>query len=145
MSAGFTPSSVRAGATVSEAEDTCLGDPVEFLARMREDCPNILSVLSTKQARLLAKDPTSPYETDEEYLTDMAAANGVKRGVDESKSSLRSKLLKPPLTTEEVDVERFEKLTATLTEVSHGEGSRRRYRREGAWLDSDAEGRGRDY
>lgn len=97
-------------------------DPVAFLQRMRKNCPNILSVLNTKQAKLLAKSPKAPYgkDADEEYLTDMAACVGVKSKIDNAKSTLRSHLLTPQLTKEEVDVENFEKQTAVLQKVRVG-------------------------
>ena len=102
-------------------------DPVVFLERMRKECPNILSLMNAKQAKLLAKSPDQPYErkdVNEEYLKDMAAYYGAKQKVEDAQQAIRNSLLTPQLKTEEVDVEGFEKQTECLKKVKEW----------GAWL-----------
>lgn len=98
-------------------------DPVSFLKRMRDNSPNTLSMLNAKQARLLSKSSTAPYEKEdvnEEYLTDMAASVGTKHMVETANRQLREGLLTPHNKTEELDVESFEKQTKTLEKVGKG-------------------------
>ena len=98
-------------------------DPVAFLKRMRDNSPNTLSMLNTKQARLLSKSSTAPYEKEdvnEEYLTDMAAFVGTKHMVETANRQLRDGLLTPHIKSEELDVQTFEKQTKTLEKVRGG-------------------------
>ena len=95
-------------------------DPVAFLQRVSQTSPHVLSLLNTKQAKLLAKSLKEPYEgknINEQYLTDMAAYVSAKQKIDDSQSSLRQTLLTPSLIKEEVDVENFLKQTETLKKV----------------------------
>ena len=96
-------------------------DPIVFLEKMCKECPNILSLMNAKQAKLLAKSPTQPYEckdVNKEYLKDMAAYYGVKLKVINAQQAIRNSLLTPQLKTEEVDVESFEKQTECLKTVN---------------------------
>lgn len=98
-------------------------DPIAFLERMRKECPNILSLMNAKQAKLLAKSPNQPYErkdVNEEYLKDMAAYYGAKQKVEDAQQAIRNSLLTPQLKTEEVDVESFGKQTECLKTVNNG-------------------------
>lgn len=98
-------------------------DPVVFLERMRKECPNILSLMNAKQAKLLAKSPDQSYErkdVNEEYLKDMAAYYGAMQKVEDAQQAMRNSLLTPQLKTEEVDVEGFEKQTECLKKVKDG-------------------------
>ena len=48
-------------------------DPVSFLASIKEECPDILSILTTKQVKLLSRSPLEPYsegKVDEEFMAD---------------------------------------------------------------------------
>ena len=95
-------------------------DPVVFLERMCKECPNIISLMNAKQAKLLAKSPNQPYErkdVNEEYLKDMTAYYGAKIKVLFAQQAIRKSLLTPQLKTEEVDVESFEKQTECLKTV----------------------------
>ena len=91
-------------------------DQVEFLKRMQRECRNVLSLLNTKETKLLAKSPTDLYDknVNEEYLCDMAASLSIKQKIDNSHQTLRQSLLTPQVKTEEIDVENFKKQTETL-------------------------------
>ena len=96
-------------------------DPVTFLTRVQEECPDVLSVLTKKQVILLSKPPTEPYnpdEVNEQFLTDMAASIGIEQRVDDAKQALRLSLLTPHNVKEEVDVKSFEKQLEILKKVS---------------------------
>lgn len=100
-------------------------DPIAFLEKKRKECPNILSLMNDKQAKLLAKSPNQPYgrkDVNEEYLKDMAAYYGAKQKVEDAQQAIRNSLLTPQLKTEEVDVENFEKQTECLKTVNTGNG-----------------------
>jgi len=106
--------------TPSEFEDT-----VVFLEKMRAECPNLLSLMNTKQAKLLAKSPSQPYDrkgVNEEYLKDMAAYFGAKQKVEDAQQAIRNSLLTPQHKSKEWDVERFEKQTKCLQKVGEGLG-----------------------
>ena len=97
-----------------------LTDPVEFLQEIRDECPSIVSILNTKQTKLLAKSADTPYErgdVNEEYLTDMAAYTGASQKVEDSNQALRNALLTPHTARKEIDVENFEKQTTALKKV----------------------------
>ena len=96
-------------------------DPVTFLTKAQEECPDVLSVLTKKQVILLSKPPTEPYnpdEVNEQFLTDMAASIGIEQRVDDAKQALRLSLLTPHNVKEEVDVKSFEKQLEILKKVS---------------------------
>jgi len=95
-------------------------DPVAFLARLTKECPDVLSFLTTKQAKLLSKNPTELYQlrdVNEEYLTDMACYHSVRAKSKDSKSSLSKALLTPMAKNKELDVEAFEKKRNVLKGV----------------------------
>ena len=96
-------------------------DPVAFLARLTKECPDVLSFLTTKQAKLLSKKPTELYQlldVNEEYLTDVACYHAVRNKCEDSKSSLSKALLTPMAKHKELDVEGFEKKRKVLKEAS---------------------------
>lgn len=48
-------------------------DPVSFLANIGEYCPDIFSILTTKQVKLLSQTPPAPYSkgnAEKEHLSD---------------------------------------------------------------------------
>ena len=117
--AGSGTQSVSAMET-SPSTETLDEDPVSFLARMREGCPEILSILNSKQAELLSKCPTDTYcpETiNEDYLADMSAYYGIKNKCKDAKTSLSRLLLEPRARTKSLDVERAEKTIEILNKV----------------------------
>ena len=100
-------------------------NPVVFLERMREECPNLLLLMTAKQAKLLAKSPSQPYDpkdVNEEYLKDMAACFGAKQKVEDAQQSIRNSLLTPQHKAKEWNVENFEKQTECLKKVVEGRG-----------------------
>ena len=95
-------------------------DPVAFLKRMREESPNVLFLLTAKQARLLSKSYSEPYKkenVDEEFLTDMASYASSKRSVDMAEHQLRNRLLDPLKKSQELDVQTFERQKKTVKKV----------------------------
>lgn len=97
-------------------------DPVAFLSALRASCPNITSMLNSKQAKLLSKSPKEPYDpkdVNEEYLTDMAAFFGVKQKMEDANQALRNQLLQPNKVDEEVDVKGFTVRTKALEKVQN--------------------------
>lgn len=73
-------------------------DPVSFLVSLREECPEILSILTTEQVRLLSRCPTDPYtpgEVDQEYLTDAWHHQCIRVVWRESILNLKDFLLEP--------------------------------------------------
>ena len=85
-------------------------DPVAFLSALRDACPNITSMLNSKQAKLLSKSPEEPYDPkdiNEQYLTDLAAFYGVKQKQENAKLALRHQLLLPHKQYEDLDVKGF--------------------------------------
>ena len=85
-------------------------DPVAFLSALRDACPNITSMLNSKQAKLLSKSPEEPYDPkdiNEQYLTDLAAFYGVKQKQEDANQALRNQLLLPNKKDEEWDVKGF--------------------------------------
>ena len=108
--------------TDSEKMATLEEDPVAFLSRVTGECPDVLSFLTTKQAKLLSKSPSDTYnllDVNEEFLTDMACYHSVRSKSEDSKSALSKALLTPIAKNKELDVEGFEKKRKVLKEVSH--------------------------
>lgn len=87
-------------------------DSVAFLQRIQELCPVVLSLLDTKQAKLLSRSPTEPYdlkEINDEYLNDMKCSIKIQQRIEEAEQCLRDMLLVPRKVDREVDVKNFEK------------------------------------
>ncbi|XP_064405407.1 uncharacterized protein LOC135350521 [Halichondria panicea] len=85
-------------------------DPIVFLTSLRKACPDVISLLNSKQARLLSKSPTEPYDPkdiNEQYLVDMASFFGMNQRVEDAERALRTHLLVPNKVKEEVDVASF--------------------------------------
>lgn len=98
-------------------------DPVSFFASIREECPDIVSVLTTKQVKLLSQCPRDPYskeKVDEEHLSDAWNYLKVRARWKESSFNLRRFLLEPKDETKSFntqDLEIFEKKKSTLEKV----------------------------
>ncbi len=93
--------------TTAELE---MQDPIVFLSSLREACPDVISMLNSKQARLLSKSPTEPYDLkdiNEQYLVDMASLFGVRQRVEDAQQALRTSLLAPNKLKEQIDVPGF--------------------------------------
>ena len=83
-------------------------DPTSFLARMKQAYPEIQSILTPKQVKLLRQDPSDPYakeNANEEYLSELSSYYLLHQKCKEVTAALRDSLLKP--TSESVDVENF--------------------------------------
>lgn len=96
-------------------------DPVAFLTSLRKACPDVISMLNTKQAKLLSKSSKEPYDpkdVNEEYLVDMASFFGVKQRAEDAQQALRNHLLLPNKVKEEVDVQGFTVKLEVLGKVS---------------------------
>lgn len=96
-------------------------DPVAFLARMQDECPGILSVLGSSQARVLSADPLEPYPSDEvneEYLLDMGAVVNLKNRCMDGEMGMSDRLFKPMYQGKHVDVGKYETTVATVNKVS---------------------------
>ena len=98
-------------------------DPVSFLASIREDCPDILSILTTEQVRLLSRCPTDPYgpgEVDQEYLTDAWNHQNIRVLWRESILSLEDFLLEPRDSTKSFsyqDLQTYERKKSNIEKV----------------------------
>ena len=101
--------------SIKMAEETVttemdIQDPIVFLTSLRKACPDVISLLNSKQARLLSKSPTEPYDPkdiNEQYLVDMASFFGMNQRVEDAERALRTHLLVPNKVKEEVDVASF--------------------------------------
>ena len=99
-------------------------DPVSFLAGIREECPDILSILTTKQVKLLSQCPTDPYnegKVDEEHLLDAWNYLKLRTKWKQSSVCLRSFLLMPQDDIKSFntqDLETFDRKRRTLEKVS---------------------------
>ena len=98
-------------------------DSVAFLQRIQEQCPVVLSLLDSKQAKLLSRSPTEAYEPKEnindEYLKDVRCSIAVQQRIEEAEHNLRDTLFQPRKVDREVDVKNFEKQIKVLKMVSN--------------------------
>lgn len=94
-------------------------DAVSFLARMREECPDVLSILSTGQVKALGHSPTDPYKgnADELYLTDVGSFHSLKFRDKEAKFDMSSDLLKVTAKKDEIVAEAVEKKRDAIKKV----------------------------
>ena len=100
---------------------TEIEDPIAFLTSLREICPDVTSMLNSKQAKLLSRSPQEPYDSkdvNEQYLVDMASYYGVKQKVEDANQSLRNNLLSPNKVNEAIDVKSFTIRVEVLEKVS---------------------------
>ncbi len=104
----------------ASAPEVAIQDPVAFLSSVKETCPDVISMLNTKQARLLSQSPTEPYhpkDINEQYLVDLASFYGIKQKVEDAQYSLQTHLLTPNNVKEEVDVASFTVKLEVLAKV----------------------------
>lgn len=100
--------------------DDGYNDPIAFLAELKATCPEIVSVLTLKQAKLLSKTPNDPYDptdVNEEYLTDAASFYGLKQKMEDANQALRTALLQPNKMDRDLDVEGFKARITALEKV----------------------------
>ena len=96
-------------------------DAVPFLTRLRQKYPYVLALLSTKQAKVLSKSPTEPYQhknVNEEYLSDIACYYSVMKTIENAKVVLSNALLTPRAKDKELDVEGSQMKQRIMDEVS---------------------------
>ena len=92
-------------------EVTKWGDfPEQFLAAMQKEFPPLLSILTTKQAKLLTKSPKDPYpagETDVngEFIADLSAYFVTHIVALDAKKGLRDSLIVPVKSNKSILVE----------------------------------------
>lgn len=105
-------------------EVTLEEDPAIFLARVKEECPEISSVLTKKILELIQRSPNEPYsqgKVDEEYLSDAGAHQLSRYMWRETRSNLNKYLLEPKGSAKALspqDLAAFEKKNSALEKVS---------------------------
>ncbi len=98
-------------------------DPVSFLARIREECPDIFSILTTKEVKTLSQCPTDPYsegKVEEEHLFDAWNYLRARSKWKKSMTNLTRSLLKPKNEAKSFctqDFEIFDRKRNTLEKV----------------------------
>ena len=98
-------------------------DPVSFLASIREECPDILSIFTTGRVKMLSRNPMDPYtegKVDEEYLLDASYQQEFRVAWKKSTFNLTSFLLRPEESTKAFnteDLETFERKKRVLEKV----------------------------
>lgn len=104
-----------------EAVVTLAQDPVSFLAEIREECPDIMSIFTASQVRMLSHNPMDPYsqeKVDEEYLSDASIYQHFRVAWKRSSLNLTNFLLKPDKKFNSQDLETFERKKSALAKVS---------------------------
>lgn len=105
------------------AEEKTLEDYSSFLTQLKEECPEILSILTSKQVDLISLSPNEPYiegKVDEGYLSDEGAYRHTKSMWKDAKENLNEYLLKPWDSSKQLtaqDVVAFEKKRNALNMV----------------------------
>ncbi len=102
---------------------TLAQDPVSFLAGIRDECPEIMSIFNTEQVKLLSCNPMDPYsegKVDEAYLLDASFHQNFRIAWRKSTDNLSTFLLKPEKSTKSFnteDLETFERKRSALEKV----------------------------
>ena len=105
------------------ADTAIVEDPLSFFASIREECPDIISILTTEQVKLLSQCPRDPYskgKVDKEYLSDAWNYLQVRARWKESSFSLKRFLVEPKGAAKAFnaqDLEIFEKKKSTFEKV----------------------------
>ncbi len=100
-------------------------DPVSFLADIREESPDILSILTTEQVKLLSQCPTNPYtpgKVDQDYLSDAWNHQCIRVMWRDSKLYLTDFLLEAKDSTKAFstqDLETYERKKSSLEKVRY--------------------------
>lgn len=84
--------------------------PTTFLARVKQACPDILSIITTKKAKLLtrANESYDPESVNQSYLSDMGAYVSTKIMQEEVIGNLATVLLKPLAKNKTLNIEESE-------------------------------------
>lgn len=102
------------------AEGEALSDPTTYMKELKERCPNVVYIFTTRQAKLLSQashEPYDPKDVNQQFLSDYNAWASMKQRVDQSRSSLRRDMLTPHAVNEPVAAEDFLQQTEVLKEV----------------------------
>ena len=105
-------------AIMAEPEDT-----VVFLQHIQEQCPIVLSLLDSKQAKLLSRSHNEAYvpkDINDEYIKDVSSSMMVQQKIEDAERALQDTLLIPRKVDKEVDVHNFQKQMDVLKLVSLG-------------------------
>ena len=65
-------------------EEEVLSDPTAYMKELKDKCPNVVYIFTTRQAKLLAKachEPYDPKNVNLEFLTDCNAWISIKQRV----------------------------------------------------------------
>ena len=101
-------------------EEEVLSDPTIYMKELKDKCPNVIYIFTTRQAKLLAKtchEPYDPKNVNQEFLGDYNAWASIRQKVDLSQQSLRRDMLTPHAVNEPVAAEEFLQQTEVLKEV----------------------------
>ena len=97
-------------------------DPVSFLAGIREECPDILSILTTEQVKLLSQCPTDPYsegKVDQEYLLEAWNHQCIRMMWRENKLHIANYLLNPKADTNLLSTQDQKRKNSNLEKVDY--------------------------
>lgn len=101
-------------------EEDALSDPTIYMKELKDKCPNIVYILTTRQAKVLSKachEPYDPKDVNQQFLSDYTAWANLKQKVDDSRQSLRRDMLTPHPVNEAVAAEEFQQQTEVLKQV----------------------------
>jgi len=104
------------------AEEGTLSDPTAYMKELKDKCPNVVYIFTTRQAKLLSQtchEPYDPKDVNQQFLSDYNAWASMKQRVDQSRQSLRRDMLTPHPVNEPVAAEEFRQQTEVLKEVSN--------------------------
>ena len=102
------------------AEEDNLSDPTAYMKELKDRCPNVVYIFTTRQAKLLSQTCHEPYDpkgVNQQFLSDYDAWASMKHKVDKSRRSLRDDMLTPHYVDQPVEAEEFMQQTEVLKEV----------------------------
>ena len=103
------------------AEEETLSDSTAYIKDLKDRCPNVGYIFTTRQAKLLSQtchEPYDPKDVNKQFLSDYNAWASMKQNVDESRKELRDEMLKPHLVSGVVAAEEFQQQVEVLKEVN---------------------------
>ena len=98
-----------------------LSEPAAFLKDIEQQCPSIVHVLDTRQAKLLSLNGSEPYdpkEVNQQFLDDCSSWIAMRERIDDSGRNLRTSMLRPWDTNETFSAEGFQEQTEVMKVVS---------------------------
>jgi hypothetical protein len=101
-------------------EQKLVEDPTSFLVRIKSLCPDILSLLGRWQAKLLSKDPSTPYDSknvNEEYLREVGAVYSLMAMRDTGLGAVQKSMLKPMAKTKQLNMEEVSTMKEAMDQV----------------------------